>query len=210
VPQAVHIKLFHDIPLADLEVVFPFKTVTLKYVNLLTSLISIAVGLWLVLTKLREDDGLSATVLQGVAALVVAKAGAIVNDVRMARITMEREMQRTFVHKSKDNDEGALFYLLERWDELELKQLLLAYAYALALDERGLFGTDGAHIDDIAAAIEADLAEQLHLRTTFNAEAAMVKLERHRLVTRRGHYVLPVPLPEAVRLLEERWGSLRG
>lgn len=38
---------------------------------------------------------------------------------------------------SPPGPEGALFYLLERWDELELKQLLLAYAYALTRGSMG-------------------------------------------------------------------------
>lgn len=33
-----------------------------------------------------------------------------------AKVQMEKEMQRTFVHKSRDNDEGALFYLMESWE----------------------------------------------------------------------------------------------
>eukprot|EP00667_Euglena_gracilis_P006397 EG_transcript_6450 len=208
-PDSVRIKLFHDIPLADLEVVFPFKSVRFRYLDLLMSLVTILVGVFLIVKQTLHSE-MSGNVLRGVVLIVGARAFSVFQGMQKAKVQMEKEMQRTFVHKSRDNDEGALFYLMESWETQELKEMLLAYTYCVVLMEERTFGSvscDGVDIQELKAFVEEELRVCLGIDATFNVEGAVRNLALHRIVQRAGDRVTPVPIAEAVESLKATWSN---
>jgi len=211
-PNSIRIKVFHDIPLADLELVFAFKTVTLQYLDLVASLVTVALGVWLIHSQSLVGP-LAIRVLEAILLLIAARAISVFQVMRNARSFMEREMQRTFVHKSKDNDEGALHYLMESWETQEVKEMLLAYTYSVLLSQNSSFnqfkGAGAAGVDplDLKTTVEAELKSELELDAHLDITGALQKLHQHRVVSYDGDTVRPMPIVEAVDRLKDKWAK---
>ena len=204
-PQAVHIKIFHNIPLADLEVVFPFKRVRFKYLDQLICIVSIIGAVYLVVTQLQSGNAPS-QMLQGIVGVVVAKAVQTFNTMKTAKFEMEKDMQRTFVHKSKDSDEGALYYLLQSSESQEVKEVLLAYTFCLVYNERNVILRDsGVDIQNLTKAVDAALQERSHEMMNFDVNVAVKKLQHHHLLAETdGNLLFPVPLSEGLSIMRSK------
>eukprot|EP00667_Euglena_gracilis_P004686 EG_transcript_4716 len=205
--DGIHIKLFRDIPMADLEVVFPFKRPGIRKRDLLKSGIAFLVGLWSAYKKLK--DGWTAGVMRGIVALLATRSVAAIGGLQRAKVKMEREIHRTYVHKNRDNDEGALYYLLDWWQRQELREMLLAYTYCAVLQEEAPAHRTrrGVRIEEIRTVVEAELQDRLHLTTDFNVGNAIEKLEQHGVVQRRGRLLSPAPIADALANVRRRWAT---
>ena len=188
--------------------VFPFKTVALRYTDLLMAFATILVAVWLIGSEMLQGGTMS-NMLRGVTCIAIAKALTVFQRMNTARTVMEREMQRVFAHKTKDNDRGALTYLVDIWETQELKEMLLGYTYCVLLNEVNMELSEdwleGVDQQEIAEAVQTELRDKLQLHTAFDINNAIYRLKINGLVTVEDNRLVPVTVAEAIALLKDRW-----
>lgn len=195
------LKSFHDIPMADVEMIFPEMHITVKFKDMLTNvsmaLVAIGTFLWTLMTGIEWSTEiitlisvLGGKVAQSVTALMAAQS--------KYSAMMAKELQS----KSANSQLGMLMHLMESMEDQECKEMILSYCI---LSGKGKSMT----LKEIDTACEALLHTRFGLSVDFDVEGAMVKLLREGLVEQRaGVLYTAVPLPEALKRLDTKWDNL--
>ena len=192
---SIHIKTFRDIPMADLEVVFPEKRISMKPLDLAKLLITGAIGLSVAFAKLIVAIN---PVLAIVGLTTVAGyASRIFFGFKASKDRYNHLVTNSLYHKSLDNDMGVIFYLMDSLEEQELKETVLGYYILWREGDK-----TQAELD---ARCEELLYEQFGLQTDFEISDALAKLERDDLVLRVGDEFRARPLSEALQRLDGKW-----
>ena len=194
------LKSFHDIPMADLEMIFPEVNVTVKFkdmlINVTLAIIAIITFLWTLMTGgwtkevITLISVLGGKVAQSVTALMAAQT----------RYTgmMAKELQA----KSANSQTGMLMHLMESMEDQECKEMILSYA-VLAANGKSMT------LKEIDAKCEYELYDRFRLKIDFDVEGAMVKLLREGLVEQRaGVLYTATPLKKALKRLDTKWDNL--
>lgn len=219
-PGATVIKMFRDVPAADLEMVFPNTAVRMKPLDKLLIGVPAAIGgILVVATKLlgtlfllgalfafwlglREEP-----VVLDQAALVALAVGfgtfgafiwKQVTRFKTRKILFLKALSESLYFKSLDNNAGVFHRLIDDAEEEEGKEAILAYWYLLTSSEP-------MAADDIDRGIEAWLQERTGRDVDFEVHDATAKLERLGLVTKSGDKLAPLPLAEAKAVLDRTW-----
>ncbi len=193
---SIHIKTFRDIPMADLEVVFPEKHISMKPLDLAKLLITGAIGVGVASAKLLVaaiNPLLAAVALTTVAGY----ASRIFFGFKASKDRYNHLVTNSLYHKSLDNDLGVIFYLMDALEEQEFKETVLGY---FVLWREGDM-TEG----ELDRRCEALLYEKFGMETDFEVRDALAKLERDGLVTRAGDKLHAQPLSEALERLDAKW-----
>lgn len=219
-PGSTILKLFANIPRADLEMLFPNSEVRMKTTDKLAMGVPALVGgAVVVVTKLAAVLGL-------VAALVLfwlgfAEQRPVIDSARLValggglaalggyavkqwlgyknrKIRFMKALTDNLYFKNLANNRSVLGALVDRAEGEELKESLLAYRFLLeeplaleALDER----------------IEAWLRDRYEADVDFDATDALDKLDRLGLAEREGDVWRATPLPDALRRLDTDWDA---
>ncbi|MBW3601942.1 MAG: DUF3754 domain-containing protein [Actinobacteria bacterium] len=221
-PGATLVKLFQNVPRADLEMLFPNTEVGMRLIDKLILGVPAAVsGVVVVSTKLLGSLGLiflliafwlglrDEPVLIDQAALLALAAGlsALVgylakqwNAFKNRKIQYMKQLSENLYFRNLDNDVGVFFHLLDAAEEEEVKEALLAYSALLVAGP--------LTAEELDHDVEQWLASEHDVRLDFEIHDALGDLAALRLVEPDGDRYVAVPPEEARRRLDARWDEV--
>ena len=223
-PGSTIIKLFQDVPRADLEMLFPNAQVRMRGVDkLLIGVPAVVSGVIVVVTKLiaallpvllllgfwlgvrREPVQLDQGQLVALGAGLAALGGFVVRQFtkfKNRKIQFMKSLSENLYFRNLDNDAGVFHHLLDAAEEEEGKEAVLAYHFLRTADGP----LTAAELD---GRIEEWFARRWEASLDFEVDDGVDKLRRLRLVDDDGQGRLAaVPLDEAKRRLDETWDDL--
>ncbi len=121
-PHGIHVKVFRDIPHADLEVCYPCKTTTLRPLDVVKFAGAGIFGLLSILMQRKAGEMVGYSALTGFVTLAVS----VLFDYQYHQTVYEQTTLRDLYSKSKDSDNGALTYLMEQVGLQEVKVMTCA------------------------------------------------------------------------------------
>lgn len=191
------IKAFRDIPMADLEVVFPEKKISMKPLDLIKLVITGAIGLVLFVMKFAFAALLNPVVLLAALATVGGYATKVFFGFKASRDRYQYLVTQSLYHKNLDNDLGVIFYLMDSLESQEFKEAVLAYYCLLTNGE--------STADELDAYCEQVVHEAFDIEIDFEIEDALTKLTRDELAELGDGCYRAVSIPEALRKLDAKW-----
>jgi hypothetical protein len=223
-PGSTIIKLFQDVPRADLEMLFPNAQVRMRRIDkLLIGVPAVISGVIVIVTKLiaslvpvllllafwfgarREPVQLDQGQLLALGAGLVAFGGFLVRQFtkfKNRKIQFMKSLSESLYFRNLDNDAGVFHHLLDAAEEEEVKEAVLAYHFLRTADGP----LTAAELDE---RIEDWFARRWEATFDFEVEDGVGKLRRLRLVDDNGQGRLTaVALDEAMRRLDETWDEL--
>ncbi|MGD2150384.1 MAG: TMEM143 family protein [Desulfobacterales bacterium] len=221
-PGSTIIKLFQNVPKADLEMLFPNSEVRMKTVDKLIIGVPAAVsGIVLTATKLGGTILLIASVISfwlGLTqkeikidqqhlialALGLATLGGFlfkqINKFKNRKIKFMKALSDNLYFKNLDNNTGVFHHLVDTAEEEEFKEAILAY-YFLLIEDRDLTITQ---LDEI---VERWFETKHNCRINFEIEDALQKLERWNLVNRDRNIIRRKNMNDAMQQLDKIWDN---
>ncbi len=223
-PGSTIIKLFQDVPRADLEMLFPNARVRMRLADkLLIGVPAVVSGIIVVVTKLiaaliplllllgfwlgvrHEPAQLNQGQLVALGAGLMAFGGFLVRQFtkfKSRKIQFMKALSESLYFRNLDNDAGVFHRLLDAAEEEEVKEAVLAYHF-LRTAGRPLTATE------LDGRIEDWFARRWGAVFDFEVEDGVGKLRRLCLVDEDGQGRLTaVTLDEAKRRLDEIWDNL--
>ena len=197
--RKIFVKAFRDIPMADLEVVFPAKRIAMEPVDLIKLVVIGAVGVAVMLFKLAFTADLNPLLLLAALIGVGGYAGKIFVGFKAAKDRYHHLVTQSLYHKNIDNDLGVIFYIVDALEEQEFNEAVLAY-FCLSQDGE----TTQKKLD---ACCERYLKQHFDVEVNFEVNDALAKLVRQKIVDRTGDCYRAAPLEEAIRQLNRNWDS---
>jgi hypothetical protein len=221
-PGSTIIKLFQNVPKADLEMLFPNSEVRMKTVDKLIIGIPAAVsGIVVVATKLGASILLIASVISfwlGLTktevkieqqhlialALGLATLGGFlfkqINKFKNRKIKFMKALSDNLYFKNLDNNIGVFHHLVDTAEEEEFKEAILAY-YFLVVEDRDFTITE---LDDT---VERWFENKHNCKINFEIDDALYKLERWGLVNRERTIIRRKDLNDAMQQLDKIWDN---
>jgi len=222
VPGSTIIKLFHNVPKADLEMLFPNSKVRMKTIDKLIIGVPAAVsGLVVIVTKLgatliliasvfafwlglsNEEAQLNQKHLIALGAGLATLGGFLFRQIskfKNRKIKFMKALSDNLYFKNLDNNAGVFHHLIDAAEEEEVKEAVLAYFFLLR-ENRPM---EKGELDDL---IENWFEDRWNCRINFEIDDALKKLARLELVTRDGNILQCRPLAEAQRQLNHIWDN---
>ena len=223
-PGSTIIKLFQDVPRADLEMLFPNAQVRMRLIDkLLIGVPAVVSGVVVVVTKLiasllpvllllgfwigvrREPVELNQGQLVALGAALAAVGGFLVRQYtkfKNRKIQFMKALSESLYFRNLDNDAGVFHHLLDAAEEEEVKEAVLAYHFLRAAG-RPLTATE------LDRRIEDWFVQKWDATFDFEVDDGVGKLRRLRLIDDGGEGRLTaVPLDEANRRLDQTWDDL--
>ena len=223
-PGSTIIKLFQNVPRADLEMLFPNAQVRMRPIDKLLIGVPAAVsGVIVVATKLiaalipvllllgfwvglrREPVQLNQGQLVALGAALMAFGGYVVRQFtkfKTRKIQFMKALSENLYFRNLDNDAGVFHHLLDAAEEEEVKEAVLAYHF---------LRTAGGPLTaaELDSRIEEWFTRRWDASFDFEVDDGLAKLRRLRLVDDGGQGRLDaVRLDEAKRRLDEIWDDL--
>jgi len=195
------LKSFHDIPMADLEMIFPEVRITVKFQDMLVNVSLVLVALSAFVWTLMSGVQWSVEVITLISVLVgkVAQSAA---GLMAAQTRYTGMMARALQAKSANSQVGLLMHLMESMEDQECKEMILAYC---VLSGRGKSMT----LREMDAACEGLLRDRFELSVDFDVESAVAKLMCEGLVEQRaGVLYAAIPLRQALKRLDTKWDNI--
>ena len=208
-PGSTVLKLFQNVPEADLEMLFPNIRVGMRMLDriligvpalisggvvlttklgatllLLGSLLGFWIGVSAEPVKLDEKALLA---LAAGAAALIGYLWKQFSNFRNRKLKYTQALTENLYFKLLDNNAGVLYRVLDEAEESEIKESLLAYHFLLA-------GGQPMTAPEIDAAIEDWFASKWQCRLDFEIDDALARLAR-----REGEHWLPLQGPETNR-----------
>ncbi len=220
-PGGAMLKLFQNVPKADLEMLFPNTEVRMKLIDkLFIGIPAAASGIIMLTTKLggtllllfalvsfwaglRQepvtlDQATLAALASGGAAL-----GAYLwkqfSSFKNRKIRFMKTLADNLYFKNLDNNTGVLTYLIDNAEEADFKETLLGYTWLLA--------NGPADADTLRQGVNHWINAQ---HFDFDVADSLNKLVNLKLVTTSGDQYQAVDPATAFTQLDQRWDSLFG
>ena len=223
-PGATLLKMFRNVPRADLEMLFPNTEVRMRTIDKLAlGVPAAASGVALLVTKLGptlvlvgalvafwlglrdREVVLDQAQLLALAAGLGTLGGYLfkqLSSFKNRKMKFMKTLADSLYFRNLDNNAGVFHRLVDAAEEEECKEALLAWTFLL--DQ-----PDGLAPDDLDRLIEGWLRDQLGRDVDFEIGDALAKLERYGLVERGDGARLKAVAPrEAARRLDARWDDL--
>lgn len=213
--QLTALKLFRDIPKADLEMLFPNTRLRMRgldkallgvpaivggvpvMIKLLPAFLALAM-----LVGLIEGEVNEASILAGLSGLVglVLFAGRQWTKFQSRKLLFMKMLSEHLYFRNTDNDDGVLSRIVDEAGEEESKEVLLAYVM--------LRSHPGATARELDAAVETWLMLRFGARVDFEIDDALRKLVRLGLVTEEGGRYRALPIEDTRAAVRVRWDEL--
>jgi hypothetical protein len=223
IPGSTIIKLFHNVPKADLEMLFPNSRVRMKTIDkLIIGVPAVVSGIVVVVTKLgasliliasvvafwlgfsREEAQLDQHHLIALGVGLATLAGFLFRQItkyKNRKIKFMKALSDNLYFKNLDNNTGVFYHLIDAAEEEETKEAILAYFFLLT-EKQPLSKKE---LDE---RIEKWFETRRNSRINFEIDDALAKLDRLGLVVSRADDVLQCrPLAEAKRRLDDIWDN---
>lgn len=222
-PGSTIIKLFYDIPKADLEMLFPNTQIRMKlFDKLVIGVPAFIGGLVMLVMKLGtafafagsllafylgfsdgKPDSMDAAQLMALGSGLAGFGGFLFRQYtkfKNRKILFMKMLSDSLYFKNLDNNAGVFHHLLDAAEEEECKEALLGYFFLLTTDKDL---TEKA-LDDV---IEGWFKLKWDADLDFEVDDALAKLERLGLVRRDGDILRVKPLKEAKAHLDDIWDN---
>lgn len=203
--QKVILRLFRDVPKADLEMLFPNRRVRLRMLDKIRLAITggggTLSGIAATLTKITAAANpiAIASALGGLAAIIARQVGQLINQ----RTRYMMQLSTHLYFHTLNSNRGVIGHLLELAEEEESKEAILAWFF-LCRAENGLSGLE---LDE---AVEKWLTDQYGITVDFEIDDALSKLLPLGVASvKDGHYQAQ-PADAACERLLSQWQSLIG
>ncbi len=190
--EPLQIRAYRDIPLSDLEVIFPAKKISMRPLDLVKLTVTGVAGLVAVAMKMLTSL-LNPVVLLMTLVSLAGYGSKIVFQFKVSKDRYMLLLTDALYSKHRDNDLGVILYLVDCVVEQEYKEALLAYAFLALAGE--------ATQRELDVQCEQFLLERFNVRADFEVGDALEKLERLGLATHERGFWRPVPLDQAVEQL---------
>ncbi|MGW8303363.1 MAG: DUF3754 domain-containing protein, partial [Desulfobacterales bacterium] len=216
------IKLFHNVPKADLEMLFPNSKVRMKTIDKIIIGVPAAVsGMIVLVTKLGASLLLVGSVISFWLGLkdqevqikqqhLIALGAGLgtlggflfrqINKYKNRKIKFMKALSDNLYFKNLDNNAGVFYHLIDAAEEEEFKEAVLAYYFLLTAKETLI----KKELDD---RIENWLAERWDCHIDFEIGDAVNKLQRLELIEADAHHLRCVPLSAAKLQLDTIWDN---
>jgi hypothetical protein len=219
-PGSTLLKLFQNVPRADVEMLFPNTRVAMRTIDkfligipaligagaIVTTkvgasllLLGSFIGFWLGLSseKVELDEARMIAILAGLAGL-----GSYIwkqfSNFKNRKLLFMQSLTQNLYFKNLDNNAGVFHRLIDDAEEEECKEAILAYFFLMM--EQGF--EDEQSLD---AHIESWFKDRWQAEVDFEVDDALLKLTDLGLVKKSGSGLEVVDLVEACRLLDKRW-----
>jgi hypothetical protein len=221
-PGVTLLKLFQNVPKADLEMLFPNTMVRMRTLDkILIGVPAIVSGGLVVTTKLGTTLMLIGTLIgywiglhqdpvelnRATVIALLAGLGALgaylwkqISNFRNRKLRFMQTLTQNLYFKNLDNNAGVFFRLINDAEEEECKEAILAY-YFLLISNNALTKTE---LDNM---IENWFAECWQTRLDFEIDDALQKLVRLQLVEITNGQYSAVQTGEAVKRLDYLWDN---
>jgi hypothetical protein len=221
-PGSTIIKLFQNIPKADLEMLFPNSKVRMKPIDKMIIGVPAAVsGIIVLVTKLGASLLLVGSVISfwlgfsdeevqikqqhliALGAGLGTLAGFLfrqINKFKNRKIRFMKTLSDNLYFKNLDNNAGVFYSLIDAAEEEEFKEAVLAYYFLLTVDT----AITKSELDDH---IESWFAEKWNCHIDFEIGDAVNKLKRLKLIKTDGENFHCIPLGEAKQQLDSIWDN---
>eukprot|EP00124_Ichthyophonus_hoferi_P005098 Ihof_evm2s666 gene=Ihof_evmTU2s666 len=198
-------KHFHNIPMADLEVVYPFKVPALNMLDLFILISTIIGGLVsLLLGQSFDEEGLSNDVMYAIALGMLALAAQGYTALQCKKAVYNSVLTSTLYKAQLSNNDTMVLHLMHDCEEQEINEACLAfYIMQSATDP-----TAGMTAKDIDAAAEAFIAEKFGVDLDFDVTGALAKLKRLNIVKESEGVYVAEPLDSVIGVLTNEWANL--
>ena len=222
-PSSTIVKLFQNVPKADLEMLFPNSEVRMRPIDKVIIGSSALIGGAVVLvTKLGasllllfalfafwggfRDEAVTMTQQHFITlAIGIGVFGSFVfkewSKFKNRKIKFMKALSDNLYFKNLDNNAGVFHTLIDAAEEEDIKEALLAYTFLLK-SKNGL----SAHALD--EQIETWFKTKYQCELDFEISDALEKLERMHLVTCKNTLYNAINLEHAKAILDERWDNL--
>jgi len=219
-PGATLLKLFRNVPKADLEMLFPNTRVRMRVIDkLFIGIPAVVSGSIVLTTKLgaslvllgslfgfwlgvfNEPVELNKTAVMVLTAGVAALGGYLwkqFNNFKNRKLRFMQVLTQNLYFKNLDNNAGVFYRIADDAEEEECKESILAY-YFLLVSEASL---TKEILDTI---IEDWFKEQTSVAINFEIDLALRKLLTLGLVESSGDEFTAVPIQEGIKKLDQRW-----
>lgn len=124
--RGIVVKRFDEVPVADVEIVFPDKSVGLKLIDLLT-LYGTAIGAFIGGVMAFFGAQLELSYVLSTLGVVGGKLFQTYTKMEAKKAEMMKQMSQTVFDISMDSQEGAIYSVLDEMADQYVKEILLAY-----------------------------------------------------------------------------------
>jgi hypothetical protein len=221
-PGSTIIKLFHNVPKADLEMLFPNSKVRMKTIDKIIIGVPAAVsGIIVLVTKLGaslllvgsvvsfwlgfkdEEVQIKQQHLIALGAGLGTLGGFLfrqINKYKNRKIKFMKALSDNLYFKNLDNNAGVFYHLIDAAEEEEFKEAVLAYYFLLTTKE-------ALTKNELDHRIENWLAERWDCHIDFEIGDAVDKLKRLKLIEVDAGHLRCVPLSKAKQQLDTIWDN---
>lgn len=203
--DAIYIKVFRDIPHADLELIFPCKSTGLRALDILKFVGAGIVGVISILMQRQAGELAGYSALFGFVGLLIT---VLFNYQYQMSVYQYMTLGNLFM-KTKDSDEGAIGYIMEEVVTQEVKEAFLGYWFLLKSQE----SLSQEELDEVVENFLQNLQESTkshkECKIDFEVDDALGKLKALQVIDEPepGKFIA-VPLEEAVHELTTQWEGL--
>ena len=208
--KAVFLKLFKDIPKADLEMLLPGARIRMpSFQRLKLGGSLLGSGVWLLYTMIPQLLNLAVDVATFSINVIMGPFLALAGygykqyfGYVSTRNIVNLRLHQSLYYQTLGNNLGVISHLLDEAEEQECREALLGYYYLWRY--AGAAGWLAKDLDDY---VEMDLERLANLKVDFEIEDSLAKLERLNLVTKNGDRYVAVPIDKALEALDYAWDN---
>jgi len=222
-PSSTIVKLFQNVPKADLEMLFPNSEVKMRPIDkaiigasaivggavvlvtklgasliLLAALLSFWFGFRSETVEMTQQHFISFAIGMGVFGGFIFKEW---SKFKNRKIKFMKALSDNLYFKNLDNNAGVFHTLVDSAEEEDFKEAILAYTFLLKEAE----GLSAIQLD---SKIESWFMSKYQCELDFEISDALSKLRRMKLVTVQDDIYRAINLNEAKRLLDKHWDNL--
>lgn len=222
VSGSVVLKMFHNVPKADLEMLFPNTKIRMRFKDkLMIGVPALISGIILAMTKLgasfvviaalvgfwlgfsNEPVTLNKTSLVVVLAGLGTIAGYVwkqFSGFNKKKLQFVQTLIENLYFKNLDNNEGVYYRLVNEAEKEEVKEILLAYFFLLQSPQP-------LTKEELDLGLEEWIQKTWRCSIDFDVDDAIEKLRRLDLITQSSSQFVAVNLPNAIQRLDQRWDN---
>ncbi len=207
-PRGVHVKVFKNIPKADLDMLLPGSRFAMSLMDRGKILLPTITGLAIAILKIVKGVLLLAFAgLYGILAVIGLVGGTIGYGVKSflgylrTKEKYQLNLTRSLYYQNLDNNGGVICRILDEAEEQELLEAILAYALLIWKAD-----ASGWTADQLDKAAEHYLTSVLKRDVDFEVHDALDKLERFGCATKTpdGRWQA-TPMEDALVTLDRAW-----
>jgi len=222
-PGSTIVKLFQNVPKADLEMLFPNSEVRMRPIDkaiiggsavvggavvlvtklgaslvLLATLLAFWLGWREESVEMTQQHFISFAIGMGVLGGFVFKEW---SKFKNRKIKFMKALSDNLYFKNLDNNAGVFHTLIDAAEEEDFKEAILAYSFLLN-------NSSGLSAQALDNTIEHWFENKYQSQVDFEISDALSKLERLQLVVIKDNIYLAVPLDKAKQKLDEYWDNI--